>query len=67
MSYDTNRLRGVHPPACTCVQCSEGRNRGRRRGRGSGNSGNGKRGCLPLMAALSVAALAAVVAAAALA
>ena len=58
MSYDTSRLRGVHPPACTCVQCSEGRNRGRGRGgRGGGNSGGGgKRGCLPLLALASVAA-----------
>lgn len=65
MSYDTSRLRGVHPPACTCVQCSEGRNRGRG-GRGGGNSGGGKRGCLPLLALASVAAAAVIVAAAVL-
>ena len=65
MSYDTSRLRGVHPPACTCVQCSEGRNQGRRGGRGGGNSGGGgKRGCLPLLALASVAAAAVIVAAA---
>ena len=58
MSYDTSRLRGVHPPACTCVQCSEGRNQGRRGrgGRGGGNSGGGgKRGCLPLLALAAAA------------
>ena len=59
MSYDTSRLRGVHPPACTCVQCSEGRNRGR----GRGGRGGGKRGCLPLLALASVAAAAIILAA----
>lgn len=42
MSYDVNRLRGVHPPACTCVECTRRRNRGRRRqGEGSGGRGRG--------------------------
>ena len=63
MSYDTSRLRGVHPPACTCVQCNERRTRGRRGNRGRGNhGGNGqRRGCLPFLlitaAAIAITAL----------
>ena len=67
MSYDVNRLRGVHPPACTCVECQEGRTRrrgrgGNRSGSGGGKgSGGGRRGCLPwvTVVALAVAAMAA--------
>ena len=49
MSYDMNRLRGTHPPACTCVQCTQRRNR--RRGGGGGSSGSGGKrfGCLPFL------------------
>ena len=58
MSYDVNRLRGVHPPACTCVECTQRRNRGRRRsggGGGPGGGGPGRRrfGCLPFLMALA--------------
>lgn len=59
MSYDTSRLRGVHPPACTCVQCNERRTRGRRGNRGRGSNG-GRRGCLPFLliaAAIVITAL----------
>ena len=56
MSYDVNRLRGTHPPACTCVQCTERRSR-RRGGRGGGNGSGGKRfGCLPFLLGLAAAA-----------
>ena len=62
MSYDVNRLRGTHPPACTCVECSERRNRRGRRGGGRrpSGSGPGKRrfGCLPLLMVLSGLAVA---------
>lgn len=52
MSYDVNRLRGTHPPACTCVQCTAARNR-RRPGRGGGSGPGGRRfGCLPFLVAL---------------
>ncbi len=64
MSYDVNRLRGVHPPACTCVECQEGRTRrrgrgGNRSGSGGGKGGGGRRGCLPwvTVVALAVAAM----------
>ena len=66
MSYDVNRLRDTHPPACTCVQCTE-RRAARRRGRGGsrrgggGNGPGGKRfGCLPFV--LGVVAAAAILA-----
>ena len=57
MSYDVNRLRGVHPPACTCVECTRRRNRsGRRRGGGGGGDHGGpggrRLGCLPFVMAL---------------
>ena len=52
MSYDVNRLRGTHPPACTCVQCSAARNRGRRRGGGGRGPGGRRFGCLPILLAL---------------
>ena len=60
MSYDVNRLRGVHPPACTCVECTRRRNRGgRRRGGGGGGPGGRRLGCLPfVMALVSAGALA---------
>ena len=64
MSYDVNRLRGTHPPACTCVQCTERRTRrnrrgggGRRPGGGGGGSSGGRRfGCLPNLLVLAVVA-----------
>lgn len=51
MSYDVNRLRGTHPPACTCVQCTAARNR-RRQGRGGGGGGGRRFGCLPFLMAV---------------
>ena len=70
MSYDVNRLRGTHPPACTCVECTQRRNRRGRRGGGSSGGGgrpSGKRfGCLPLLLALSVLVAALLTTAAAL-
>ena len=63
MSYDVNRLRRTHPPACTCVECTQRRNRGGRRG-GGGGPGRRRFGCLPLLMALSaVVAFGAVLAA----
>ena len=56
MSYDVNRLRGTHPPACTCVECTQRRNR--RRGRRGGGSGGRRFGCLPMLVALPILALA---------
>ncbi len=56
MSYDVNRLRGVHPPACTCVECTQRRNRGgRRSGGGGGGQGRRRFGCLPFLLALASA------------
>ena len=62
MSYDVNRLRGTHPPACTCVQCTQRRNRQRGGGGAGGNRPGGEKrfGCLPFL--LGVAAIAAIVA-----
>ena len=61
MSYDLNRLRGTHPPMCTCVECTQRRNRRQnRRGRGGPGSGPGRRrfGCLPMLVAAPLVALA---------
>lgn len=58
MSYDTSRLRGVHPPACTCVQCNEKRTRNRRGNRQRSGNGGGRRGCLPFLMLASAATLA---------
>ena len=60
MSYDVNRLRGTHPPACTCVECTQRRNRRGGRGgggrwRGGGGSGGRRFGCLPVVAAPFIA------------
>ena len=57
MSYDLNRLRETHPPACTCVECTQRRSgrRGSRRGGGSGPGGRRRFGCLPLLLGLPVA------------
>ena len=57
MSYDVNRLRGTHPPACTCVECTQRRNR-RRGSRGGGGSGGRRFGCLPILLTLPLLALA---------
>ena len=64
MSYDVNRLRGVHPPACTCVECTRRRNSGGRRRVGGGGSPGGRRlGCLPfVMALVSTGAISALLA-----
>ena len=54
MSYDVNRLRGEHPPACTCVECTRRRNRGGRRGGSGGGPGGRRFGCLPFLMSLTV-------------
>ena len=54
MSYDVNRLRGTHPPACTCVECTQRRNRRQGR-RGGGGSGGRRFGCLLVVAAPLIA------------
>ena len=53
MSYDVNRLRGVHPPACTCVECTQQRSRRGRRSGGGGGPGGRRFGCLPFLLALA--------------
>ena len=56
MSYDVNRLRGTHPPACTCVECTQRRS-GRRRGGRGGGSGGRRFGCLPMLLILTTASV----------
>lgn len=54
MSYDVNRLRGTHPPACTCVECTRRRNRRR----GGGGGGGRRFGCLPFLLSLTCVSVA---------